>query len=411
MGNQQKTIVLLGGGSEQIVVINICRELGYQTIVVDDNPEALGRPYADIFVNSKIKDVEQTLSLIREYKPSGIFTHAAELSVETAYFADALELQGIGYEAALNSTLKEHRLKCFGNGGVNIPKNVSLSLSDGLEIWRKAATEIGFPIVLKPNNSKGAVGVLLINDDADLFSYYRDQRESIGADIFIAEQFLKGTEYSTETVIWRGEMLRHNLALRHYDTGDQFFPYFIEDGHSMPINIDAGVKSKIIDQIEQSRLALGIENGVLKGDVLVNSTGEVFVIEMASRTSGGRFADFVTPLQCGVNILYSLLQIAMGDEVDISTLQEKWNMGVSQRFIFPKPGDSVSQIPRAEILRYREGVEDIVFSNDFLKTRLQNAVTSHQKRAGYVICRQQDRISADRMAIKLRDEIGEIIRS
>ena len=51
-----KSIVLLGGGIEQVDAIKISKELGYNTIVLDSNLLAVGRKFSDKFIQCDIKN-------------------------------------------------------------------------------------------------------------------------------------------------------------------------------------------------------------------------------------------------------------------------------------------------------------------------------------------------------------------
>ncbi|MFA6440025.1 MAG: ATP-grasp domain-containing protein, partial [Bacteriovoracaceae bacterium] len=267
------------------------------------------------------------------------------------------------------------------------------------EEWTLAGKEIGYPLVVKPSNQKGAVGVLRIQNENELFVYYSTVRQDIYSKVYVFEQFIDGNQYSTETVLVNGHCLRHNFAYRHYAGMERFYPYLIEDGHSMPVSFSSGEKESLIEAIEKSAKALGITDGIIKGDLLIDKNGNVYVIEMASRSSGGRFADFVTPHQCGVQILYALIQIAAGDTVAVETLQEKWNIGISQRFLFLPEGKTVTTIKNADIIRSMPNVLDVVFSADFIKNRTQKKIVSHASRIGYVICRGATQQEADANAL------------
>lgn len=394
----QKTIAIIGAGSEQVIAIQLAKELGYQTIAVDDNQDAPGRAFADKFIPTKIKDTAGLIALLAPMKISGVMTHAAELAIETAQVAESLGLPGIGIEAAELGTLKDKRILHFQKHGIPIPSFAILKTSAPLEVWKEKSKKIGYPLVAKPNNNKGAYGVLLLNNDQDLTSYFEFQRPKIKAEKFLLEKFLSGIQYSTESIVWKGQFLRHSFALRHYDNMEKYHPFLIEDGHSMPITASTKVKQKMIELLEETGKVMGIDSGVIKGDLLIDNQENIYVIEMASRSSGGRFADYVTVKQSGVQILYSMIQMAIGDPVDTTTLEEKWNVGVSQRFLFLDENTRVQNIPNADIFRAQRDVDVIEFSKQFLTERIQHPIQYHGSRIGYVICSGNNRQSADKLA-------------
>ncbi len=247
--------------------------------------------------------------------------------------------------------------------------------------------------------------MLLIKNEAEVTRYYGSVRPALASDFFLLEDYLSGLQLSTETIISKGATLRHNIAQRHYEGMERYHPYLIEDGHSMPVDISVALREDIEAAIELSARALGVEDGVLKGDILVDKSGRVYIIEMAVRSSGGRFADFVTVEQCGVNILNAMVQIAMGVEVDPKMLTERFSRGVSQRFIFLKEGTTIKEMPVLDDILSTDGLLDMVFSSAFKKNLTQERITSHQDRIGYVICGGDDRAGADRLALVVCERI------
>lgn len=402
--------MILGGGPEQVIVYRIARELGHRTICVDDNPAAPAGLVADEQVSIRIKDHEALRKLVREKQPDGILTHAAELSIEEAIAREVAGHPGLSVEAASASTLKELRTPLLNACGVPVPKFQVLPETIIDSVAPDLFDTFGFPLVIKPNNQKGAAGVCLINSHEDLGRYReRHMVNAASGTRFLIETYLEGIQYSTESIVKNGGVVWTSTALRHYGRSVQRFkPYLIEDGHSMPAELDAGFQRSFEEIMNRIIEAYGMENGVLKGDFIEDAVGNLTVIEMATRSSGGRFADRVTPLHCGVNLVYALIDIALGREIDEATLRPGWNRGVSQRFIFLPNGASVCSLGNLDRIRNRQGVVELVLSDQFLKHRRQPPVFSHGDRIGYVICTGVDRASAD---ITAKEVVAEITHS
>ncbi|MEZ4282990.1 MAG: hypothetical protein R3F21_25620, partial [Myxococcota bacterium] len=215
---------------------------------------------------------------------------------------------------------------------------------------------------------------------------------------------------STESVSHRGRRLHHAIALRHYDTTAGLLPCFIEDGHSMPYALPAAADAAVLDVIERSFAALGIEDGVLKGDLLIRADGSVHVLEMAARTSGGRFADTVVPLATGTNILYPLVELAMGDAFSRDWFSPLRSAGVSQRFFLPRAPAQVRRWPAIRRLVARPGVAEVRLDERLFRTGALPAIQSHRDRLGYVIVAAPTREEADQQALEItRDFARELV--
>ena len=400
-----RKLLLLGCGFEQIEALRIARELGYRTVAFDNDPHAVGRVHADEFYCVDLKDPHALLGQAEIVAPDGVFVHAAELAVEAACIAETFDLPGIRIASAQAATDKHLRIARLSAAGLSTPAYQVLPSEAPLPEWTKAANKIGYPCVLKPTRQAGARGVEEIVNDEKLADYYR-RRSEFEDTHFVCEARLAGRELSTESVARNGKILHHAIALRHYDTTKAYRPHFIEDGHSLPIRLDPKIHVAVEQVIEQSFAALDIREGVLKGDLLVDAEGQVHVLEMAARTSGGRFADTVVPLGTGVNILYPLIQMAMGDAFSRDWFEPTRSVGVSQRFFLHDGQANVRAWPRLRELVSQPYVSEWRINEEFFRQGRLPDIASHRDRFGYVICTGATREEADARALEITTAFG-----
>lgn len=396
-----RTLLLLGCGFEQIEALRIARELGYRTIGFDNDPNAVGRAFADDFFRVDLKSPVELVKQAKACSPDGVFVHAAELAVEAAIVAEALGLPGLPVETALDATDKSRRIQRLAAAGIRTPRFEILRASaPELAPWLEQTKSIPYPKVLKPTNQAGARGVRAIADPRD-FAAYHDRRLEWGSEEIVCEERLEGLQLSTESVSVRGRRVHHAIALRHYDTTAGLLPCFIEDGHSMPVALPPATHAAVLDVIERCFGALGIDDGVLKGDLLIQNGGTVYVLEMAARTSGGRFADTVVPLATGTNILYPLIEQAMGDAFSSDWFTPLRRAGVSQRFFLHERRCQVRRWPALRRLVERPGVAEVRIDEALFRSGSLPAIQSHRDRLGYVICTAETREEADRAALDI----------
>ena len=87
--------LILGAGLMQRPSIEAAKELGYRTLVVDANPDAVCVPFADRFEPIDLKDREAladfALSLKNEI--AAVFTAGTDFSASVSYIAEKLGLQ------------------------------------------------------------------------------------------------------------------------------------------------------------------------------------------------------------------------------------------------------------------------------------------------------------------------------
>jgi biotin carboxylase len=402
--NQQKRLLLLGGGFEQLNAVRIAKELGAYVIVFDGQEQAACMFEADEFYQVDIKDHPLLTKKAKDLKVEAVFVHAAELAIEAALVAEHLNLPGISVQSAKLGTDKSLRSSCLQAAGVRVPKFVALSGQKGWADWMQASEKISFPMMVKPTQLAGAQGVEFIENQAELKHYF-NQKDRFKRQDFLLEEFVEGVQLSTESVAVDGILQKTSIALRHYDTTQDLWPYQIEDGHSMPWEGEPDVYQKLDDVIEACRAALEIQSGVLKGDIVLGANGEIIVLEMAVRTSGGRFCDTVVPLSSGVNILYPLMQMALGQKPDLDFLNEKYCIGVSQRFVFLPEGTQLNHQKYIEHLMLQKDVAGYWFRDDINKLETVPKIQSHRDRLGYVICTGPNQKAADNRAKEIIESL------
>lgn len=396
-----KTLVLLGAGPEQSYVIKLAKDLGYRTCVLDSNPDAIGRKFSDVFINSDITSSISVLKSIKNISVDGIFVHAIELSNVVAEVAEKLGLKGITPESAENSTNKLKRLEIFKKNKIPC---VNFGSAEKLSEGKKIAKDIGYPVVIKPIDNAGSRGVILINDELKLEQYFDESLSNCkNKKQILLEQYLEGHQISSETVIYKKRMYTTGFSDRNYEHMEKYHPYFIEDGGDMPSTINKKIKLKTIETIEKAISVLGLNFGAAKGDILIHNDIP-YVIEMASRTSGGRFATHQVPASTGVNILKPLLRMYCEDKIDTTDFIPKFNKGCSQRYIIPEPGRIIS-IDGIEDAKRSVGVISVFIDKDIVIGTIIPKITSNASRLGVIMAIGKNNEEAKFNAIMARNLI------
>ncbi len=86
----EKYVLILGAGLMQRPSIEAAKELGYRTLVIDANPQAVCVPFADRFEKVDLKDREAIANLALSLKDelAGIFTAGTDFSASVSYAAE-----------------------------------------------------------------------------------------------------------------------------------------------------------------------------------------------------------------------------------------------------------------------------------------------------------------------------------
>jgi biotin carboxylase len=325
-----KKIMVLGAGPEQTLAIQAAIDLGYEVLAIDENPDAPGLSIAKWGFSSSLQDIERLIQLGIKYKVDGVFSHGVEIPVIVAKVAESLKLPGLKVDVAENCLHKFKRNQILKENGLNVPLSFYFQNMQDLV---KAKDALPFPCILKPLSLSGARGVQLIHSLDQLFETIKNHH-FYGSE-FMIEEVLEGMQLSTESLVIDNKIYHLPPAKRNYDNQDFFLPFYIEDGVDFPAQLDKSTALKVQSAIEHSINALGIDFGAAKGDLYIVK-GEPYILEMASRTSGGWFSVGTIKYATGIDILTPLLQSAVGDIPNLECLSATKKLAAAQRYWISK---------------------------------------------------------------------------
>lgn len=372
----KKTIMIIGGGLLQTPVITTAKKMGYQVIVTDYNPDAIGMKDADIPIVMSTRDIQGSVRVAKrqnEITPiSGVLTVGTDASMTVAAVANALDLPGIKFddaEAATNKLKMRMRFKEH-----NIPSPAFLpvwTLSDA----KKGCKILGFPVVMKPSDNMGARGVMRIDNANQVADAFKFAKSASPSGELIVEQFMDGPELSIDAIIFNEEITITGVA----DRIIEYPPNFVETGHTMPSHLKIEMLEDACDIMRRGIKALGLTTGAAKGDIKVTKSGAM-IGEIAARLSGGFMSAYTYPLSSGVDLMKAMIEVSLGHEP--GNLEPVFNKVAIERAIICKPG-VVKKISGLEEALKVPGVEEI-----FLNIKEGDTVvkpTSNVEKSGNII--------------------------
>ena len=379
----KKNILIIGAGIEACEGINIASDMGLGLIVADGSPTAPGFAKADHVIQASTYDGEaiakQALMLIdKGIEIHGVIAMCADVPMSVAIVAKALNLPGLSLQSAHWVADKLAMKQQLQKMGIPIPRFCAVPTQASLHA---CADEIGFPLVIKPVDSRGARGVQRIEQASQLDSaWILAHRESPTGRVML-EEYLDGPQFSTETLVDDGRCYTLGFADRNYEWLERTKPFIIENGGDAPTASDECVRSAVISCVEQAALALGITSGVAKGDMVFTASGPK-VIEIAGRLSGGYFSTTQIPLACGVNFVEKAIKLAMGQHLTVEEVTPSTQQAVAIRYL-DLPEGKVTSIINQKLAENSVGVQllKIFIGSGSIIAPLSN----HTQRSGFVI--------------------------
>ncbi len=378
-----KTLLIIGGGIETLPGVLKAKELGLDVIVSDQNPKAPCFEYADYSFYESTYDIKSTLKKAINFNNSiksidGVISIGTDIPKTVSAVSNALKIPGISEKSAKISADKLLMKKVFSDFNIPIPWfSEILSFEHFLELVKTQ----NFPLVIKPIDSRGSRGVLLISNESDLKWSYEHAINNSPARKIMLERFLDGPQISTESIIFEAKSYTSGFSDRNYLSTQKYLPHFVEDGGQLPSILSNKDQEKVNNLIQEIADILHLKDGTLKGDIVI-SEGEPFIIEIAARLSGGYFCSHEIPLNTGVDFLENAIKIAIGDPLNKDDLIPKFVNPIAQRYLFPKPG-RVRDIKIPEWIKSSPVLEfiDIRVKKGDIISKIEN----HPSRSGLVI--------------------------
>lgn len=330
----KQRIVLLGGGIDSIGIVGRALQMGLETVVIDQDQKAPARNLAHYFLPVSCYDIDQVLDALNIFgrHPDGVLCAGTDAPHVMAAVASAYDLIGPSAETAFVSRNKLEQARLLSQNDVKVP-------SFGGHRFDDFTIDGPPPWVLKPADSRGARAVFRVTDiDQPWKEWFKVAQLESATRQVILQRWVDGQQISSESLVQGGRILWTAFADRNYDRLEEFAPYVIEDGCDMPSaiipNHENDWRQKADSELQKCIGVLGLVNGVLKGD-LVWDGQRIWVIEVATRLSGGRMCSDITPEVWGVDFVGMAIRIALGDHIWPGEINPYLRRHCTQRFQFP----------------------------------------------------------------------------
>ncbi|EAK7319647.1 ATP-grasp domain-containing protein [Campylobacter jejuni] len=302
---KNKHFFIIGGGDLQADLVLHAKK-DFITHVFDYNENCFCKDLADYFHPISIADKEKILELAIKFNIVGIATAATELgNLTTCYIGEKLNLGTNSYECAKNTTDKSLMKKVFERNNINHAKYFILKDEKDLE------QITNFPVVVKPSDRSAGRGVVKVFDKENLKKYFYKAKELSYNKIVLAEEVLKGRQFSVETISSHG---KHQIVAitEEYLREGEFANDFLETQHLIPARISSNeeknIKTAILKTLDAFNICFGACHIEIK---LHNNT--VKIIEIASRMGGWR--DILVKNSYEIDYLQLLIQSSLKQEL------------------------------------------------------------------------------------------------
>jgi biotin carboxylase len=305
-----KSIVVLGGGADQIDLLLELKKRGFHTVLVDYYPDPVAKPYCDVHVQESTLNQTAVLGIARQHHAENIIATGIDQALLTvAYVAERLGFpRQFSYEQALSMTSKVHMKKVMAEHGIPTPAFKRVDSGDVSQLHG-----MRFPLMVKPSDSNGSFGVRRANNESELATFVEAALDISRSHLAIVEEFKSGIEVGVDAyvvggkarVLMTGQVNKKSMG----DTVLLIYQTFI------PAPLSEGARRRIDGILEAIVRAFGLDNTPLLLQVLVDGD-EVNVIEFAPRV-GGASKHRTVRLATGFDILAANVDAVFGRVPDV----------------------------------------------------------------------------------------------
>ena len=392
-----KKILIIGAGFLQSFVIEKAKSMGYETLTVDADPNAVGFQFADKHAVINIVDENACLAYAQKENIDGVLTAATDYGVLTAaYIAKEMHLGGLDYEAAkLIKNKYKVRKRLFEARVDDTEQAYEIDKDTDIEALCEKLT---FPVMVKPCDGSGSRGAAR----ADTLPQFADAcKNAMAASVTHraeAETFIIGKEYGAETLVANGKVNVLGI-MRKWMTNP---PYYVELGHAIPTDLPKEVEERAKQCAESAVRALGINFGSVNMDMLITDGGKIHIIDIGARMGGNMIGPCIIPYGTGIDYMANMIRNAVGDEVDLRPCSKR---AVATRLL-AFDGGVVKQLPDFEKIEKENGVE--IYHHLELGQTVREYRTNLDG-CGYIVARADDAETAAQKAEEVLKEIEKTI--
>lgn len=352
-----KKMMILGASALQVPAIRAAKDLGYEVISVDYDPNAVGFALADTVLVVSTMDKEEVLRQAEIHKPDIILTSTSDGPVRTAAYVNEKlgKRPDLSYEDSLCATIKSHMRKRLSECHVPVPTFFAVRSK---EEFLKAVDSLSGYCIVKPADNAGSRGVVLLDntdgakDREELLKIYDYSLGNSRDGELMVEEVMTGPEVSVEALTIEGE----TTIVAVTDKMTTPLPYFVEIGHCEPSRLPA----KTIEEIKELALkavkAIRLQNGPSHTEIKVTPDGPK-IVELAARLGGDFITSKLVPLSTGIDLVTASIRLAAHLPVDLTQTISK---GAAIRFL-QAPAGTLKELSADKELENMPGIIEVRF--------------------------------------------------
>ncbi|MER7566244.1 ATP-grasp domain-containing protein [Streptomyces sp. NPDC097941] len=209
---------------------------------------------------------------------------------------------------------KWHMAQAMQRHGVPSAPTVALVSPEAAQ-QRLEAAGLDYPVVVKPVENTGSVGVSVVRGPAELQPAVRRALNrctdttyglAYGA-VALVQGYLEGPEYSVVSVLHQGNCTHLALTRKYMTDGRERE----ETGHTVPADLDEWTTARTAAAVADGVVALGLRDGIAQTDLKLTADGPV-LIEIGAGPPDGAVLEAIKHAT-GIDLARAYVQTVLGE--------------------------------------------------------------------------------------------------
>ena len=183
-----KKLIILGGNPETGVLVDIAESMGIHTIVIDPNPEAPAKKNTSETYDIDGFDIDGIVAVAKEREVDGVLVGVADILVKPyREICERLNFHCYANEKTIEAFCSKDGYKkyCAEYGVQDIP---GIYLTSDHDI--KKPENIDFPLMVKPVDSGGGVGMKICRDEEDYIATVKNVLKFSKKGVVLVEKYM-----------------------------------------------------------------------------------------------------------------------------------------------------------------------------------------------------------------------------
>ena len=327
-GKSMKAIVV-AGSCPQIVLLNQLKARGIYTILADNNPNAVARPYADEFVKVDILNIEAVKRVAIDKQADFLIAVCADQVLLTvAKVSEDLGLPCyIDYKTACLVSDKGHMKDVFRKWDIPSSKHVFMA-----ELNLNKIADMSYPLVVKPVDAYSSKGVRRCNNEEELKTFFAEASHISRSGVVIVEEYVEGAELTVDFEIVDGKAIflsASNTEKVNYK--DRFLAF--RTMHPAAVSPETIERIKAIGQ--KIADAFELKNSPMLIQLLTDDKKES-VLEFSARTGGGA-KYLLIKMMTGFDPITAVIDLTLGKKPKVGGIKAESKL-LTNEFLYADPG-------------------------------------------------------------------------